>query len=638
MGKIFDYDGVPVLHTTSGDLKGYFYDGVYIYKGIPYAYADRFQMPVPSKWNGVKDATNYGFVCPLQNQDTPNGELMVPHRYWPQDEHCQSLNIWTNKLDPEAKKPVLVWFHGGGYAAGSSIEQVAYDGVSIAKKGDSILVSVNHRLNILGYLDLSPFGEKYKNSANAGHADMVAALQWVHDNIALFGGDPENVTIFGQSGGGMKVIDLMQIPSADGLFQKGLVMSGVMEGDPLGAGEKDGTEIVTAMMKELGFDDEKIVLLEDAIRHKADDEKLKKIRRFSNENDPLYIIFTSGSTGNPKGVMTSHHSLMCYIEAYTLVMRIDDKDILGNQSPLDYIAAIRDIYIPLLCGSSTVIIPKMCFSSPAKLFDFMNEKKITSVGWSVSALTVPVSLGAFEHGRPEYLKKVCFSGSVMPGKCLKQWQKNLPDTLFVNQYGPTEATASCTYHIVTEKAEDDTVLPIGLPYKNYRVFLLNEDGTATKQGAEGEICVSGPILALGYYNDPERTAASFIQNPLNKAYNELIYKTGDIGVMREDGVIEFHGRMDRQIKHLGHRVELDEVELAAGRVDGVNECSVVYNKEKETIWLFYTGMATVKEIAVELRKYLPGFMVPRKIKNLEEIPRLPNGKIDINTLKAMSNN
>lgn len=103
MGKRFDYDGVPVLHTTSGDLKGYFYDGVYIYKGIPYAYADRFQMPVPSKWDGVKDATNYGFVCPLQNQDTPNGELMVPHRYWPQDEHCQSLNIWTNKLDPEAK-------------------------------------------------------------------------------------------------------------------------------------------------------------------------------------------------------------------------------------------------------------------------------------------------------------------------------------------------------------------------------------------------------------------------------------------------------------------------------------------------------------------------------------------------------
>ena len=243
---------MPVLHTTSGDLKGYFYDGVYIYKGIPYAYADRFQMPVPSKWDGVKDATNYGFVCPLQNQDTPNGELMVPHRYWPQDEHCQSLNIWTNKLDPEAKKPVLVWFHGGGYAAGSSIEQVAYDGVSIAKKGDSILVSVNHRLNILGYLDLSPFGEKYKNSANAGHADMVAALQWVHDNIAAFGGDPENVTIFGQSGGGMKVATLMNTPAADGeeYFATSLLFASARWGNGEGIYNynKEAQEILKTML------------------------------------------------------------------------------------------------------------------------------------------------------------------------------------------------------------------------------------------------------------------------------------------------------------------------------------------------------------------------------------------------------
>lgn len=391
-------------------------------------------------------------------------------------------------------------------------------------------------------------------------------------------------------------------------------------------------------VRELGFDGESVVVIEDAAEHAADTEKLSYVRRFANENDPLYIIFTSGSTGRPKGVITSHHSLMCYIEAYTSVMKIDGSDILGNQSPLDYIAAIRDIYIPLLCGASTVIIPKVCFSSPAKLFDFMNLEKITSVGWSVSALTVPTSLGAFEHGKPEYLKKVCFSGSVMPGKCLREWQENLPDTLFVNQYGPTEATASCTYYEVKERVEDSTVLPIGLPYRNYNVFLLNEDDTPTKQGEEGEICVSGPILALGYYNDPERTAASFIQNPLNKSYDELIYKTGDIGVMREDGVLEFHGRKDRQIKHLGHRVELDEVELAAGRVDGVKECAVVYNKEKEVIWLFYTGEATVREIAVELRKYLPGFMVPRKMLKIEEIPRLPNSKIDMNTLKAMTNN
>ena len=389
-------------------------------------------------------------------------------------------------------------------------------------------------------------------------------------------------------------------------------------------------------VKELGFSDAKIIVIEEVKDNEINTDKLNRVRRFANENDPLYIIFTSGSTGKPKGVITSHHSLMCYIDAYSSVMGIDENDILGNQSPLDYIAAIRDIYIPLHFGCSTVIIPKVCFSSPAKLFDFMNKEKISSVGWSVSALTVPTSLGAFKHGKPEYLKKVCFSGSVMPGKCLMEWQENLPNTLFVNQYGPTEATASCTYHVVTEKADESTVLPIGLPYRNYKVFLLNDDDTATAQGDEGEICVSGPILALGYYNDPERTAASFIQNPLNHSYNELIYKTGDIGIMRADGTLEFHGRKDRQIKHLGHRVELDEVEFAAGRVDGVKECSVIYNKEKEVIWLFYTGDATVKEIAVELRKYLPGFMVPRKIKNLEEIPRLPNSKIDMNTLKNLT--
>lgn len=251
--KTFRYDDVPVIETTSGKLKGYFYDGAYIFKGVPYAHADRFQMPVPSHWEGVMDATSYGFVCPLMTQSAPARELLVPHRYWPMDEHCQNLNIWTTQLNPEAKKPVLVWLHGGGYFAGSSIEQAAYDGRNMAVKGDVVVVSVNHRLNILGYLDLSPFGSKYENSGNAGHADLVAALTWVYDNIALFGGDPGNVTIFGQSGGGMKVADLMQIPAADGLFHKALVMSGVADGNLMPACTGDGGQIVAAILAELGL-------------------------------------------------------------------------------------------------------------------------------------------------------------------------------------------------------------------------------------------------------------------------------------------------------------------------------------------------------------------------------------------------
>lgn len=251
----FEYDNVPVLTTTGGQLKGYFYKGEYIFKGIPYAQAKRFQMPRPVKWEGVKDVTSYGFVCPLLTPDTPSAELMVPHRYWPQNENCQNLNIWTRSLDPDKKRPVLVWLHGGGYFAGSSIEQRAYDGAALCEAGDVVVVSINHRLNVLGYLDLSPFGEQYKNSGNAGHADIVAALQWVADNIAVFGGDPDNVTIFGQSGGGMKVADLMQIEAADGLFHKALIMSGVNDAGMMPACTGDGTEIVNALLAELKLDD-----------------------------------------------------------------------------------------------------------------------------------------------------------------------------------------------------------------------------------------------------------------------------------------------------------------------------------------------------------------------------------------------
>ena len=264
MTKTFRYDDIPAVQTTAGKVKGYAYDDVHIFKGIPYAQAKRFQMPTEvTPWEDIFDATSYGVVCPLLSHDKPTGELLVPHRYWVENEHCQNLNIWTTSLDSNAKKPVMVWLHGGGYVAGSAIEQEAYDGLNLAKNGDVVIVSVNHRLNILGYLDLSPFGEKYENSGNAGHADLVAALKWVSENIQAFGGDPENVTLFGQSGGGMKVTGLMQIPAADGLFHKGIVMSGVSDGTLMPPPSNDGTEIVTAMLKALNLDKSEIEKLED---------------------------------------------------------------------------------------------------------------------------------------------------------------------------------------------------------------------------------------------------------------------------------------------------------------------------------------------------------------------------------------
>ena len=241
-----------LVRTAQGLVQGYVFDGLLIFKGIPYARAQRFHAPQPLEpWEGVFDANSYGFVCPLLTNDKPRGELMVPHRFWPMDEDCLNLNVWTPGADG-AKRPVLVWLHGGGFEAGSAIEHVAYDGANMSRHGDAVVVSVNHRLNILGYFDLSDFGEEYRNSGNAGGDDIIAALRWVRENIAAFGGDPENVTVFGQSGGGAKVTTLLQSPAADGLYHKGFIMSGVI-GPVLADAVGSGRELAEAVMAELGI-------------------------------------------------------------------------------------------------------------------------------------------------------------------------------------------------------------------------------------------------------------------------------------------------------------------------------------------------------------------------------------------------
>ncbi len=257
MEKKFIYDEqTAVVETGKGKVRGYFYDDMYIFKGIPYAKARRFHAPEPVEpWEGVFQAVSYGCVCPLLDLPKPGGELMVPHRFWVMDEDCLNLNIWSPGLDGE-KRPVMVWLHGGGFFAGSSIEQIAYEGENMCKLGQVVVVSVNHRLNILGYCDLSPFGEEYANSGNAGTDDLVAALKWIHDNIESFGGDPENVIIFGQSGGGAKVTTLLQTPAADGLYAKGINMSGVIGGALADAGG-NGEKLVRALMEELKAEDVK---------------------------------------------------------------------------------------------------------------------------------------------------------------------------------------------------------------------------------------------------------------------------------------------------------------------------------------------------------------------------------------------
>ena len=221
-----------VVRTTSGQVAGYIENGIYIYKGIPYAKAERFMPPMaPDAWEGIRSSRAYGPTCPQAKRMGWYSDESAFSFNWDDgfpDEDCLRVNVWTPGVDDGKKRPVMVWLHGGGYAAGSGQELPSYDGTNMAKEHDVVVVTLNHRLNVLGFLDLSSFGAKYAKSGNVGLMDLVVALQWVHDNIGAFGGDPANVTIFGQSGGGGKVSTLLATPSANGLFHKAIVQSGSM--------------------------------------------------------------------------------------------------------------------------------------------------------------------------------------------------------------------------------------------------------------------------------------------------------------------------------------------------------------------------------------------------------------------------
>lgn len=282
------------------------------------------------------------------------------------------------------------------------------------------------------------------------------------------------------------------------------------------------------------------------------------------------------------------------------------------------------------------IIPKKLFSIPTGLLDYLCDRKITTAIWAVSALCIITTLKGFTYRIPSHLNKILFSGEVMPVKHLNTWRSYLPDALFVNLYGPTEITCNCTYYVVDREFEPGTPIPIGVPFPNETVFLLDENNRlVTEPGQNGELCVAGTALALGYYRDPKRTATAFVQNPLNLCYPEIIYRTGDLACYGRDGLLYFNGRKDFQIKHMGHRIELGEIEAALETVEGVDRAVCLFLEEKNKIAAFYEGAAVKRDIAVGLEHLLPRYMFPALYRNLTELPRTKNGKVDRQALRRL---
>jgi len=362
-----------------------------------------------------------------------------------------------------------------------------------------------------------------------------------------------------------------------------------------------------------------------------DEAALAKIREEQLDIDPIYVVFTSGSTGVPKGVVGCHRGCLDYIENLCEVLKFSKDTVFGNQTPLYFDACLKEILPTLKYGATTYLIPRKLFLFPIDLVKFLNRFKINTLCWVVSALTYVSSFQTFQRVKPEFVRTVAFASEVFPVRQLNIWRKALPEARFINLYGPTETTGICCYYEVDREFHDEETLPIGRPFRNTQILLLDAQDRPARQG---EICIRGTRLTLGYYRDPERTEESFVQNPLNPLYPEKIYRTGDIGAYNDRGELVFLSRKDQQIKHMGHRIELGEIEAAAGSCAGLQSACCVFHPKAKKIVLYYTGSPSPKELAAHLTVRLPRYMLPAEYRRLESMPLTPNGKLDRNLLKT----
>lgn len=350
------------------------------------------------------------------------------------------------------------------------------------------------------------------------------------------------------------------------------------------------------------------------------------------DTDPLCIINTSGSTGTPKGVVLNHKSFFDFTEWALDVFKFSNNEIIGSLSPL-----VFDIYSFELCmlmakGSTIVVIPEHLSAFPASILQVLEKHQVSFLFWVPTIMVNIANMDLLSQFKLPDLKTVWFAGEVFPTKQFNYWRRQLPQTLFANLYGPIEITLDCTYYIVEREIKDEEPIPIGFPCRNTDILILDENDKLVLQNKiEGELCVRGTSLAMGYYNNPEKTAAAFVQNPLNNAYPEVIYRTGDIVYINDLDEIVFKGRKDSLVKHMGYRTELGEIEhIIINKLKLVKNGCIVYNFSQKEITLFYESEKeiTPAEFRTQIGKELPKYMLPTVYYRQDELQRNTNGKID----------
>lgn len=356
--------------------------------------------------------------------------------------------------------------------------------------------------------------------------------------------------------------------------------------------------------------------------------------RISNliDTDPYCIINTSGSTGTPKGVVLNHKSFIDFMAQTFDEYRFSENDIIGSLSPV-----VFDIWSYEMClligkGASIVVIPDTWSAFPVKILQWMQEQKVSYIFWVPTIMVNIANMGLLQQVPLPDLRLCWFAGEVFPTKQFNIWRHSLPQTTFANFYGPIEITLDCVYYTVEREIADDEPIPIGKPFRNTDILILDENNqNVTEHNKEGELCIRGTSLAMGYYNNPEKTAAAFVQNPLNHSYPEIIYRTGDLVFINDRGEIVFKGRKDSLIKHMGYRIELGEIEhVIINTLKLVKNGCVVYNHQRKEITLYYEAEQelTAADFRKSIGNTLPKYMIPVVYHHLPELKRNTNGKID----------
>jgi amino acid adenylation domain-containing protein len=394
-------------------------------------------------------------------------------------------------------------------------------------------------------------------------------------------------------------------------------------------------------LKAIDVPEASLLLIDDVIAAPVAFDNAALLKRLENviDTDPYCIIHTSGSTGLPKGVALNHRNTIDFVDWAFERLHLDGSEVMGSLAPIYFDAYTLEFCLCLAKGATWTVVPENLAMFPAKLVEFVQNQPINFIFWVPTIMVNIANLDLLAKFKLDRITKVFFIGEVFPTRHLNYWRRHLPKAMFVNLYGPIEITVACTYFIVDREFSDEEKLPVGFPCRNTEILILNEQNQPAKVDEPGEICVRGSSVALGYYNNPERTAKGFVQNPLNPHYPEIIYRTGDLGHWNSRGEVMFLGRRDFQIKHLGYRIELGEIEHAAVQVDGIRNCCVVYDQTKKEITMFYESDSELTPgfIRERLGPILPKYMLPTVFNWMELMPRNPNGKIDRQKLVSTVN-